>query len=103
MTSKLRAQEIHHKRRQGLKDGIADIKKYLQPRLLNVASAEWLDMKKATLAPRSVKIEKADSVQVPLLIHSQSIGVESHLQCHQVDGSAVNQRPITIKDHGWTG
>jgi integrase len=60
MTSKTRAKDVHDKRKQGLKDGIAGIKKQKQPGLFSVASEEWLDMKKATLAPRSVAIEKAN-------------------------------------------
>jgi integrase len=60
MTSKTRAKEVHDKRKQGLKEGIAGIKKQKQPGLFSVASEEWLDMKKATLAPRSVVIEKAN-------------------------------------------
>jgi len=60
MTSKTRAKEVHDKRKQGLKDGIAGIKKQKQPGLFSVASEEWLEMKKATLAPRSVAIEKAN-------------------------------------------
>ena len=60
MTSKTRAKEVHDKRKQGLKEGIAGIKKQKQPGLFSVASGEWLDMKRATLAPRSVVIEKAN-------------------------------------------
>jgi integrase len=60
MTSKTRAQEVHDKRKQDLKDGIAGIRKRKQPGLLSVAAAEWLENKKATLAPRSVMIEKAN-------------------------------------------
>ena len=34
-----------------LEEGAAGIRKQEQPRLLSVAAEEWLDMKKATLAP----------------------------------------------------
>ncbi len=58
--SKSLAGKIEDKRRRDLEEGAAGIKKYQQPRILSVASDEWLEMKKATLAPRSVKIEKAN-------------------------------------------
>ena len=35
-----------------------------KPRLLSVAANDWLDLKKATLAPRSVAIEKANLAQL---------------------------------------
>src|ERR1035438_1760979 len=57
--SKTLAGKIEDKRRRELEEGAAGIRKQEQPRLLSVASEEWLDMKKATLAPRSVAIEKA--------------------------------------------
>ena len=59
-SSKTLAGKIEDKRRRELEEGAAGIRKYQQPRLLSVASTEWLEMKKATLAPRSVKIEKAN-------------------------------------------
>ena len=43
-----------------LEEGTAGIRKHQQPRLFSVASEAWLDLKKATLAPRSVMIEKAN-------------------------------------------
>lgn len=58
--SKTVALRIETKRRRDLEEGSAGIKKAEAPRLLSVASDEWLDMKKAGLAPRSVKIEKAN-------------------------------------------
>src|ERR1700736_1212028 len=58
--SKTLAQKIEDKRRRTLEEGTAGIRKHQQPRLLSVASDEWLDLKKATLAPRSVMIEKAN-------------------------------------------
>jgi integrase len=60
MTSKTRAKDVEDKRKNDLKDGSAGIWKQQQPRLLSVAAEEWLEMKKATLAPRSVIIEKAN-------------------------------------------
>ncbi|PSH04622.1 MAG: hypothetical protein CXZ00_07375 [Acidobacteria bacterium] len=60
MTSITRAREVEAKRKQALRDGSAGIRKAQAPRLLSVASDEWLDLKKATLAPRSVMIEKAN-------------------------------------------
>ncbi|HEY1649534.1 MAG TPA: integrase [Terracidiphilus sp.] len=58
--SKTLALKIEDKRRRDLEEGAAGIKKAQAPRLLSVAADEWLDMKIATLAPRSVKIEEAN-------------------------------------------
>ncbi len=62
--SKTLAQKIEDKRRRALEEGAAGIRKQQQPRLLSVAADEWLDLKKATLAPRSVAIEKANLVHL---------------------------------------
>jgi integrase len=59
-SSKTLAGKIEDKRRRELEEGAAGIRKQQQPRLLSVAAEEWLEMKKATLAPRSVIIEKAN-------------------------------------------
>lgn len=58
--SKTLAGKVEDKRRRALEEGAAGIKKYQQPRLLSVAADEWLELKRATLAPRSVIIEKAN-------------------------------------------
>jgi integrase len=58
--SKTLAGKIEDKRRRDLEEGAAGIRKQEQPRLLTVAADEWLDLKRATLAPRSVAIEKAN-------------------------------------------
>src|SRR5437879_2128808 len=58
--SKTLAQKVENKRRRELEEGTAGIRKYQQPRILSVAADEWLEMKKATLAARSVIIEKAN-------------------------------------------
>ena len=58
--SKTLALKIEDKRRRALEEGAAGSRKQRQPLLLSVAADEWLDMKKATLAPRSVKIEQAN-------------------------------------------
>jgi integrase len=58
--SKTLARKIEDKRRRALEEGTAGIKKYQQPRLLSVASDDWLSLKKATLAPRSMQIEKTN-------------------------------------------
>jgi integrase len=58
--SKTLAGKIEDTRRRALEEGAAGVKKHRQPRLLSVAASEWLDLKKATLAPRSVMIEKAN-------------------------------------------
>jgi integrase len=58
--SKTLALKIEDKRRRALEEGAAGIKKQRQPLLLSVAADEWLEVKKATLAPRSVVIERAN-------------------------------------------
>jgi integrase len=62
--SKTLALKIETKRRRDLEEGAAGIKKAQAPRLLAVAADEWLDMKKASLASRSVQIEKANLVHL---------------------------------------
>jgi integrase len=62
--SKTLAKKIENKRRRELEEGTAGIRKRQQPRLLSVAADEWLDLKKATLAPRSMMIEKANLVHL---------------------------------------
>jgi integrase len=58
--SKTLALKIEDKRRRALEEGAAGIRKRRQPLLLSVAADEWLELKKTTLAPRSVKIEQAN-------------------------------------------
>ena len=60
MTSKTRAKEVEDKRKNDLRNGNVGIRRQQSPRLLSVAAEAWLAMKKATLAPRSVMIEKAN-------------------------------------------
>jgi integrase len=62
--SKTLALKIEDKRRRALEEGAAGIRKRRQPLLLSVAADEWLELKKATLAPRSVKIEQANFAHV---------------------------------------
>jgi hypothetical protein len=58
MTSKTRAKEVEHKRKQGLKDGIAGIKKRKQPGLLSIAAQEYLVKKKGT--KNTLRIERTN-------------------------------------------
>lgn len=58
--SKTLALKIEDKRRRALEEGTAGIRKRVRPLLLSIAADEWLEMKKATLAVRSVKIELAN-------------------------------------------
>jgi integrase len=60
MTSKTRAKEVRDKRKKDLREGAAGIKRPERLPILSYASETWLDLKKATLAPRSVMIEKAN-------------------------------------------
>jgi len=52
------AKRIMDKRRRDLEEGAWGIRKRPQPRLLAVAGEEYLEIKAATLAPSSLKIEK---------------------------------------------
>jgi integrase len=54
--SKTLALKIEDKRRRALEEGAAGIRKRRQPLLLSAAADEWLEIKKTTLAPRSVEI-----------------------------------------------
>lgn len=54
--SKTLALKIEDKRRRSLEEGAAGVRKQRQPLLLSVAAEEWLDVKRTTLAPRSVEI-----------------------------------------------
>jgi len=64
MTSKTLAKKVEDKRKGDLRSGSAGIRKLESPRLFSVASDTWLDLKKATLAPRSMMIEKANLVHL---------------------------------------
>jgi integrase len=62
--SKSLAGKIEDKRRRDLEEGTAGIKKYHQPRILSVAADDFLEMKKATLSPNSIRIQKANLVHL---------------------------------------
>ena len=58
--SKTLAQKIEDKRRRGLEEGSAGIRKRERPRLFSVAADDWLEMKQSSLAPKTVLIEKTN-------------------------------------------
>jgi integrase len=58
--SKTLAHKVEDKRRRDLEEGSAGIRKRLQPRLLSIAADVWLEMKKSSLAPKTVVIEKTN-------------------------------------------
>ena len=58
--SKEVARRAEHKRRRELEEGYHGLKKRQAPQTLKVASGEWLEMKKPTLAPKSYLIEKTN-------------------------------------------
>lgn len=62
--SKTLAKKIEDKRRRALEEGTAGVRKHQRPRLISLAADEWLDLKKATLSPRSILIEKANLVHL---------------------------------------
>lgn len=59
-SSKTLATEIERKRRRGLEEGSAGIKKRQQPRLLSVASEAWIESKQRKVSERSIAIERAN-------------------------------------------
>jgi integrase len=58
--SKEVARRAEHKRRRELEEGYHGLKKRQAPQTLKVASGEWLEMKRPTLAPKSYLIEKTN-------------------------------------------
>jgi integrase len=58
--SKTLAEKIADKRRRELEEGTAGIRKRQQPQLLSIASEAWLEMKKSSLAPKTVVIERTN-------------------------------------------
>jgi len=56
MPSITRAREVQAKRKQGLRDGSAGIRKAEAPRLFATAAAEWMDAKKPKWSPRTLGI-----------------------------------------------
>ena len=91
--SKTLAQKIEGKRRRALEEGTAGIRKHQQPRLLTVASDEWLELKRATLAPRSLVIEKTNLAHLlPELGRTLVCDIQAHdvarYQQKRVDGGA---------------
>jgi len=57
-SSKTLAQKIEAKRRRDLEEGTAGIKKSVSPKAFAFAAADWLELKKGTLAPSSISITK---------------------------------------------
>jgi integrase len=58
--SKEVARRAEHKRRRELEEGYHGLRKRQAPQSLKVASDEWLEMKRPTLAPKSYLIEKTN-------------------------------------------
>ena len=58
--SKTLAQKIEDKRRRELEEGAGGVRKRARPRLFSVAAEAWLEMKKSSLAPKTVVIEKTN-------------------------------------------
>jgi integrase len=96
--SKTLALKIEDKRRRALEEGAAGIRKQRQPLLLSVAADEWLEMKKATLAPRSVKIEQANLAHVlPELGRKLICDIEAReIACYQQQRLDEEASPKTI-------
>jgi integrase len=62
MTSITRAKEVYEKRKQGLKDGAAGLRKHERPQVFSVAAEKWAEIRKANgdLAPTTIRSEEAD-------------------------------------------
>ena len=58
--SKTLAKKIEDKRRRELEEGAGGIRKRERPRLFFIAAEAWLEMKKSSLAPKTVVIEKTN-------------------------------------------
>src|SRR6266566_2021382 len=58
--SKTVARDAERQRRRDLEEGFHGVRKRAQPCPLKIAAKEWLDVKKPTLAPKSVKIEETN-------------------------------------------
>ena len=101
--SKTLAQKIQNKRRRALEEGTAGIRKHQQPRLLSVASGEWLELKRATLAPRSLVIEKTNLAHLlpelgrTLVCDIQADGIARYQQ-NRVDADASPKTSIGNRD-----
>src|SRR3984957_16633294 len=77
--SKTLALKIEDKRRRALEEGTAGIRKLQQPRLFAVASDEWLELKRATLAPRSLVIERTNLAHLlPELGRTLACDIQAH-------------------------
>ena len=59
-TSKTRAQEVHDKRKQKLRDGVSGYKKHSRPLLMSVAASQWLELRKPAWSPKMYVIEKTN-------------------------------------------
>lgn len=69
--SKEVARRAELKRRRDLEEGYHGLKKRHAPQSLKVASDEWLEMKRPTLAPKSYLIEKTNLGHLlPVIGHS---------------------------------
>jgi integrase len=51
MSSKTRAREVENKRKKGLRDGAAGIRKPDAPKLFDTAAADWMEAKKSKWSP----------------------------------------------------
>lgn len=59
-TSKTRAQEVHDKRKQQLRDSVSGYKKRSRPVLMSVAASQWLEERKSAWSPKMYVIEKTN-------------------------------------------
>jgi integrase len=92
--SKEVARRAEHKRRRELEEGYHGLKKRQAPQTLKVASEEWLEMKKPTLAPKSYLIEKTNLGHILPIIGQKlltDIGAEdvSRYQQHRIKEKAA--------------
>lgn len=78
MSSITRAREAEDKRKQGLRDGAAGIRKAGAPRLLSVAAAEWQETKQAAWSPKMAEIAANSMTHLlPLLGKKLLVDIEA--------------------------
>lgn len=97
-TSKTRAQEVHDKRKQELRDGVSGYKKRSRPLLLAVAASEWLELRKTAWSPKMYVIERTNVAHLsPGLGRSLLPTIEAkHIARYQDARLAEGASPRTI-------
>lgn len=96
--SKTRAQEVHDKRKQELRDGVSGYKKRSRPLLMSVAASQWLELRQTAWSPKMYVIERTNVAHLsPELGHSLLPTIEpKHIVRYQQKRLAQEASPKTI-------